>query len=160
VRVDPGHVASLEDSYEPIVCRERDNARRVSETSLRKMSANGNQRGTRPRAAGGSRLNWRQRERGPWQYPECSRPPMADITMFRCHVVLYQNQHCFWSGHLRPFVDRAEADCFRSVISRAGRRSTVTNRCGSRQQETHQQPICRPRRHCHLFGAYDRSCHW
>jgi hypothetical protein len=140
VRVDPGHVTCLEDSHESVVCRERDNSNRVSEICLGKMSGNGNQRGARPRAADGSRLNRRQRERGPWQCPDCSRPPMADITTFRRHVVLYHNKHCSWSGHVRPFVDRAEADCFRGVISRAGRRSTVTNRCRSRQQETRQQP--------------------
>jgi hypothetical protein len=75
-------------------------------------------------ARDGARLYRRQRERGPWFCADCNRPQMNDITTFRRHMVMQHNKYCSWSGHIRPFVDGAEAERIRAVIARAGRRSS------------------------------------
>lgn len=96
------------------------------------------------------RVHRRNRERGPWFCGDCPRSPMGDITTFRRHVVRQHGKYCSWSGHVRPFVDEAEADRMRGVIRRAGRRSTssavnritsspATSRLTRGQQNEHRE---------------------
>ena len=75
----------------------------------------------------------RRREQGPWYCSVCDRSPMGDITTFRRHMVLQHDQYCSWSGHVRPFVDDAEAVRVRGVIERAGRRPGARRRAATVQ---------------------------
>jgi hypothetical protein len=96
------------------------------------VAVEASQHGQRPRAADGSPLQRRHRERGPWQCPLCDQPPVGDITTFRRHMVLQHNQYCSWSGHTRPFADDIEAERIRRVNDKADRDSVKNSRVDNR----------------------------
>jgi len=75
-----------------------------------------------------SRVNRRQREIGPQYCMDRYRPPMLGITTFRHHSIRQHSKYCYWSGHIRPFTDQAEAHGVNGVINRAVRRSAMVVR--------------------------------
>lgn len=63
----------------------------------------------------------RERERGPWTCPLCSRPPYVSIAGLRGHVVLVHQQYCTWRGNVKPFDDDDHRRRIEETM-RAGRR--------------------------------------
>jgi predicted aspartyl protease len=77
-------------------------------------TVNGNR--TKRRRTAAQRAKRRERERGPWPCPLCSHDPFRSISGLRSHVIVEHQQHCSWSGKVRPFSDAATAQKARDAV--------------------------------------------
>lgn len=80
----------------------------------------------RPKDSEGRRMYRRNREKGPWTCADCDVHAMGDITTFRRHVVLKHDNHCSWSGHIRPFHNASERQRTLDVISKSGKHRKIS----------------------------------
>jgi hypothetical protein len=127
-RHPPARFRRVYNSSYAISDREREVTTSILNQSIGMDSAADRMSGNLNTRQGDSRVHRRHREKGPWFCADCNHSPMRDITTFRRHVVRKHEKYCSWSGHVRPFIDQAEAERVQEVINRAGRRSVLGKR--------------------------------
>jgi hypothetical protein len=94
--------------------RKHVNNRSSTTESSTEKTVTGNR--TKRRRTAAQKAKRRERERGPWPCPLCSHNPFRSVSGLRSHVIVERQQHCSWSGKVRPFSDAAIAQKTRDAV--------------------------------------------